>query len=62
MHPIRIERLSAERHAELDHANRTARDGRLRVRALTVLLAAERGMVATEIAAIIRQHTRPPDA
>jgi hypothetical protein len=27
MHPIRIDRLSAERHAELDHANRTAKDG-----------------------------------
>jgi hypothetical protein len=46
MHPIRIDRLSAEQHAELDHANRTAKDGRLRIRALIVLLAAECGMVA----------------
>ncbi len=56
MHPIRIEQLSAEQHAELDHANRTAKDGRLRIRALIVLLAAERGMVAAEIAAVVRMH------
>jgi transposase len=56
MHPIRIDQLSAEQHAELDHANRTARDGRLRIRALIVLLAAERGMVAPEIAAVVRMH------
>jgi len=56
MHPIRIDRLSAEQHAELDGANRTAKDGRLRIRALIVLLAAERGMVAAEIAAVVRMH------
>ena len=56
MHPIRIDQLSAEQHAELDHANRTAKDGRLRIRALIVLLAAERGMVAAEIAAVVRMH------
>jgi transposase len=56
MHPIRIDRLSAEQHAELDHANRTAKDGRLRIRALIVLLAAERGMVAADIAAVVRMH------
>ncbi len=56
MHPIRIDRLSAGQHAELDHANRTAKDGRLRIRALIVLLAAERGMVAAEIAAVVRMH------
>ena len=55
MHPIRIDRLSAEQHAALDRANRTAPDGRLRIRALIVLLAAERGMVA-EIAAVVRMH------
>lgn len=54
MHPIRIDRLSAAQHAELDRANRTAKDGRLRIRALIVLLAAERGMVAPEIAAVVR--------
>jgi transposase len=56
MHPIRIDQLSAAQHAELDHGNRTAKDGRLRVRALIVLLAAERGMVAAEIAAVVRMH------
>ena len=56
MHPIRIDQLSAEQHAELDHANRTARDGRLRIRALIVRLAAERRMVAAEIAAVVRMH------
>ena len=54
MHPVRIEQLSAEQHAELDHAYRTAKDGRLRVRSLIVLLAAERGMVAGEIATVVR--------
>ena len=49
MHPIRIDQLSAAQHAELDHANRTAKDGRLRIRALIVLLAAE-------IAAVVRMH------
>ena len=56
MHPIRIDRLSAEQHEELDRANRTAKDGRLRIRALIVLRAAERGMVAAEIAAVVRMH------
>ncbi len=56
MHPIRIDRLGGEQHAELDHAYRTAKDGRLRIRALIVLLAAERGMVAAEIAAVVRTH------
>lgn len=56
MHPIRIDQPSAAQHAELDHANRTAKDGRLRIRALIVLLAAERGMVAAEIAAVVRMH------
>src|SRR5829696_3547665 len=49
MHPIRIDRLSPEQHAALDHANRTAKDGRLRIRALIVRLAAER-------AAVVRVH------
>ena len=56
MHPIRIDRLSAEQHAALDHAYRTAKDGRLRIRALIVLLAAERGLVAADIAAVVRTH------
>jgi hypothetical protein len=56
VHPIRIDRLGAEQHAELDHAHRTAKHGRLRIRALIVLLAAERGMVAADIAAVVRMH------
>lgn len=56
MHPIRIDRLSAAQHAELDRANRTAKEDRRRMRALIVLLAAERGMVATDIAAVVRMH------
>lgn len=48
MHPMRIDGLSAAQHAELDHANRTAEDGRLRIRALIVLLGAERGVVAAD--------------
>jgi transposase len=56
MHPIRIDRLSVLLHAELDRANRTAKDGRLRIRALIVLLAAERRMVAAEIATVVRMH------
>jgi transposase len=56
MHPIRIDRLSAEEHDALDHAYRTAKDGRLRIRALLVLLAAERQMVAADIAAVVRMH------
>ena len=56
MHPIRIDQLSAAQHVELDHASRTAKDGRLRIRALIVLLGAERRMVAAEIAAVVRLH------
>lgn len=56
MHPIRIDQLSVEQHAELDRANRTAKDGRLRIRALIVRLATERGMVAPEIAAVVRMN------
>ena len=55
MRPIRLDALSAAQLQELDHAYRTARDARLRIRALMVLLAAERGMVAAEIAAAVRQ-------
>ncbi len=48
MHPIRIDRLSGEQQAELDHANRTTKDGPLRIRARIVLLAAERGMLPAQ--------------
>jgi transposase len=56
MHPIRIDRLSAAQHAELDRAYRTAKNARLRIRALIVLLAAERRLVAADIAAVVRMH------
>ena len=56
MHPIRIARLSASQLAALEHAYRASPSGRLRIRALMVLLSAERGMVAAEIAAVVREH------
>jgi transposase len=56
MRPIRLQPLNAAQLAELDHTYRTAREGRLRIRALMVLLAAERGMVAAEVAAVVREH------
>jgi len=55
MHAIRLDTLNAEQLAELDHAYRTSRDARVRIRALMVLLAAERRLVAAEIAAVVRQ-------
>lgn len=54
MHPIRLEGLHAEALAELDHAYRSSSDARLRIRALMVLLAAEQGLVAAQIAAVVR--------
>ena len=56
MLPIRIDRLSAGQHAELDQVNAIAKDGRLRIRALIVPLAAECGMVAPEIDTVGRLH------
>ncbi len=55
MRPIRLPALSSAQLEELDHCYRTAREGRLRIRALMILLATERGMVAAEIAAVVRQ-------
>ena len=54
MHPIRIDQLGVLLRAELDRATRTAKDGRLRMRALIILLAAERRMVAAEIPGGVR--------
>ena len=56
MRPIRLEAVSAGQLHELDELYRTSHDARVRIRALMVLLAAERRMVAGEIAAILRQH------
>lgn len=54
MHALRLDALSASEISELDHAYRTHSDARLRIRALMVLLAAERRMVAAEIAVVVR--------
>ena len=55
MHPIRLEGLTPAQLAELDHAYRASPNARLRIRALMVLLNGERGMVAAEIGAVVRQ-------
>jgi transposase len=55
MRPIRLAALSAEALRERDHLYHTTRDVRVRTRAQMVLLAAEQGLVAAEIAAIVRQ-------
>jgi transposase len=52
--PIRIPALAPEQLAELEELYRTTRDARLRTRAQRVLLAAERRLVAEEIAEIVR--------
>ena len=55
MRPIRLDALSPERLRDLDELYHATRDVRVRTRAQMVLLAAERGMVAAEIAAVVRQ-------
>jgi transposase len=55
MRPIRLDGLSAEQLSELDELYHTTRDVRVRTRAQMILLAAERDLVAAEIAAIVRQ-------
>ncbi len=52
--PIRIPTLAPEQLAELETLYRTTRDARLRTRSQMVLLAAERRLVAEEIAGIVR--------
>ena len=54
MHPIRLTPLSGEQLHALDQLYRTTRDVRVRTRAQMVLLAVERGLVAADIAAIVR--------
>ena len=56
MRPIRLDGLSTEQLSELDELYHTTRDVRVRTRAQMILLAAERGLVAAEIAAIVRQN------
>lgn len=54
MKPIRIPTLAPEQLTELEELYRTTRDARLRTRSQMVLLAAERRLVAEEIAGIVR--------
>jgi len=58
MKPIRIPDLAPEQLAQLEELYRTTRDARLRTRAQMVLLAAERRLVAEEIAQIVRRAAR----
>ena len=55
MRPIRLDALSPERLRELDELHHATRDVRVRTRARMVLLAAEQGLVAAEIAPVVRQ-------
>jgi transposase len=55
MRPIRLSTLSADQLRELDELYHGTRDVRVRTRAQMILLAAERGLVAAEIAPIVRQ-------
>ena len=55
MRPIHLDALSPEQLRELDELYHGTRDVRVRTRAQMILLAAERGLVAAEIAAIVRQ-------
>lgn len=54
MRAIRLSPQSAEQIEALDELYRKSKDGRIRLRAQIVLLAAEQGMVAPRIAAIVR--------
>jgi len=58
MRPIRLDALSSEQLRGLDELYHNTRDVRVRTRAQMVLLAAERGMVAAEVAAIVRQDEK----
>jgi len=55
MKPIQLFPLNAEAIAELDELYRTTRDVRVRTRAQMVLLAGEQGLLAREIATIVRK-------
>ena len=55
MRPIRLDALPAEQLRELDHLYHSTRDVRVRTRAQMILLGAEQGLVAAEIAVIVRQ-------
>ena len=55
MKPIQLFPLSDEAVTELDDLYRTTRDVRIRTRAQMILLSAEKQMVPTEIASIVRR-------
>ena len=54
MKPIRVPDLAPEQLTELEELYRSTRSVRLRTGAQMVLLAAERGLTAREIAEIVR--------
>ena len=56
MHPIHLDALSPEQLSELDQLYHTSPDPRVRIRALMILLSAERHLGAAEVATIVRQH------
>jgi transposase len=56
MRPIQLDQVSAEQLRGLDEIYHTTRDARLRTRAQMIRLAAEQGMVAADIAVIVRQN------
>ena len=55
MRPIRVPSLTAEQQSELDELYRHTKDPRLRTRAQMVLLSAEQGRTAPEIAKMVRE-------
>lgn len=54
MHPICLDALSPEQLSKLDQLYHTSPDPRVRLRALMILLSAERHLLAAEIAGIVR--------
>ncbi len=52
--PLRVKNLTPEAHAELEALYQHTRDARLRTRAQMILLSAEEGLVAHEIARLVR--------
>jgi transposase len=54
MHALQLAELSPDQLNELDELYRTTRSVRLRTRAQIILLAAEQGFVAAEIAVLVR--------
>lgn len=58
MRALRLSELTPEAIRELDRVYRTTRDPRLRTRAHMILLAAEKGFTAAEIAEIVRSDAQ----